>query len=51
MMGRNRDDWPELPRTPIGFKIGFAFAALVSLGIAGVLVWALISLVSWVVAR
>lgn len=51
LMSRNRNDWPELPRTPVGFKIGFALIVLGSLGFAGVLVWAVITLVSWVVAR
>ena len=39
---------PELPRVGLGFKLWFAFCALVGLAIVGVLIWAVIMLVNHV---
>jgi flagellar biogenesis protein FliO len=37
---------PELPQTPVGFKIWFAFCALLALGLIGLVVWAVVTLVN-----
>lgn len=38
---------PEPSKVPLWFKFWFAFCALLSLGLIGVLVWALISTVNY----
>ena len=37
---------PEMPRIPLGFKLWFAFCALLGFSLLGVAVWAVIKLVS-----
>ena len=37
--------------TPLGFKIWFAFAAILSLGMAGLFVWVAYALVQWVTSK
>jgi hypothetical protein len=44
---RPRDlEFPKMPKTPIGFKIWFAFCALLGLSLVGLIVWAVIALVT-----
>jgi hypothetical protein len=44
---RPRDmEFPNMPKMPIGFKIWFAFCALLGLGLTGLIVWAVIALVT-----
>jgi hypothetical protein len=38
---------PELPPTPLGWKLWFAFCAVVGVAVLGVLVWLVIAAISW----
>lgn len=37
---------PELPPTPLAFKVWFAFCTLLGLGLLGLIAWAVIRLVT-----
>lgn len=45
-MHDRRSRLPEPPKTPIGFKVWFAFCGLLGLGLVGLIVWAVIALVT-----
>lgn len=38
----------EMPRTPLWFKLWFAFCALLGLAFVGVIVWLIIAAISWI---
>jgi hypothetical protein len=42
---RDHRNLPELPPTPLSFKLWFAFVALLGVGLLSVLVWAVIRIV------
>lgn len=44
-----KDD--DLMRTPTWFKVMFAVCALLGLGLMGVIVWGIITLVNWVTSQ
>lgn len=37
----------ELPPTPLGFKLWFAFCAVVAVGCLGLAAWLVVSLIAW----
>ena len=47
MTDRHRSSRRQLPPTPLGWKLWFAFCALVTLGLTGLLVWLLVDVIAW----